>query len=74
MGGVLGVRDSSRDVNKVSNSDTQSSQNSTQSGGTDPADWAQFYVQEQNRPEMDEYHKGTMYYNAALQVLGLGGR
>ena len=66
--------DSSRDVNKVSNSDTQSSQNSTQSGGTDPADWAQFYVQEQNRPEMDEYHKGTMYYNAALQVLGLGGR
>ena len=56
-----------RDVNDIS------SQNSTQSGGTDPADWAQFYVQEQNRPEMDEYHKGTMYYNAALNVLGLGG-
>jgi hypothetical protein len=52
---------------------TISSENSTTSGGTDPADWAQFYVQEQNRPEMDEYHKATTYYNAALAVLGLGG-
>ena len=65
--------DTNRDVNSDKSSDTQSSQNSTQSGGTDPADWAQFYVQENNRPEMDEYHKGTMYYNAALSVLGLGG-
>ena len=64
---------SSKTSNTVRDNNTVSSQNSTQSGGTDPADWAQFYVQEQNRPEMDEYHKGTMYYNAAMSVLGLGG-
>jgi hypothetical protein len=48
-----------------------SSTNATQSGGANPADWAQFYVQEQNRPEMDEFHKATTYYNAALSALGI---
>lgn len=68
------VDSSAQNANTTSNEGVVQSQNSTQSGGTNPADWAQFWVQEQNRPEMDEYHKATMYYNAALQVLGLGGR
>jgi hypothetical protein len=71
-GSVTSKNGQTTESSKTSQGQTVNSMtNTTQSGGANPADWAQFYVQDRNRPEQDEYHKGTMYYNAALSALGI---